>query len=226
MVSQHTTLRLENAESFEEEKTDDIETGLTVNAEVSEMEEGDNPAGVQQVVVDNVQCEANPLHDNVDNKQSKSKWHRKIRLRNKKVQQNETSSTNQFNLTEVSQNDKTEEPHRQNSVTFANDASKDPWYQKLKMHKKNKNMSENNLVVLEELNQEEDNGHGNHNLKTMEALGIYGLLTPAIAAVPATDEVSMIHRNGVIAKRGHKEGLLTKGKEFLTRSRGQNKGLQ
>ena len=28
------------------------------------------------------------------------------------------------------------------------------------------------------------------NFKTMEALGIYGLLTPAIAALPATDEVN------------------------------------
>ena len=197
MVSQqHAALRLENAESFEEEKTNNPEIGLAVNATVFEREKGDNPAGVQ--VVDNSQCETNQLHDNLDNKQSK--WHHRIRIRNKKVQQHETLDANQSKFIEISQKDETEEPYRQNSVTFAN-APKDRWYQKLKMHKKNKNVSESNLVMLEEIKGEEDDG--NHNLKTMEALGIYGLLTPAIAAVPATDEVSMIDRNDMVL---HMEG--------------------
>ena len=202
MVSQHTALRLENAESFEEEKTNNPEIGLTVNATVFEREEGDDSpaAGVQ--VVDNSQCETNQLQDNLDNKQSKSKWHHRIRIRNKKVQQHENLDANLSKFTEVSQKDETVEPYRQNSVTFANNgASKNPWYQKLKVHRKNKNVSESNLVMLEGMKQEEDDG--NHNLKTMEALGIYGLLTPAIAAVPATDEVRMIGRNYMVL---HMEG--------------------
>ena len=98
---------------------------------------------------------------------------------------------------------------------FERDSKKVKWYQKLKLrkghkrHRKTENfsdrskenfdgnatMSSGDHLVTPDNTVDNDLGtaandiNNDRNFKTMEALGIFGLLTPAIAAVPATDEV-------------------------------------
>ncbi|XP_065051718.1 two pore calcium channel protein 1-like [Rhopilema esculentum] len=121
-----------------------------------------------------------------NNQSKKSKWYHKIRLSRKGKQGND----HEF-----------EKGDEQNQE-----------FEQRRSEKDDETMSDG-LMLLEETvtksyegshatTGQEENNHKeielekvqNKNFKTMEALGMYGLLTPAIAAVPTTDEFDSVHK--------------------------------